>query len=152
MSCKMRFREATMSDRSSVEKLLREAYAARVRGDIETIGRIFADNARFEVAGSSQVSAIPARVDGAGQIRPLISQMIKTFEMSDLRILSMVIEGSKAAVHWRVKVRSSVTGETADTQLMDFIEVKDGRITSFVEFCDTALASRLMGQSLARSG
>jgi ketosteroid isomerase-like protein len=135
-----------MSDRSSIEKLLHEAYAARVRGDIETIGRIFADNARFEVAGSSQVSAIPARVEGA-QIRPLISQMIKTFQMSDFRILSMVIEGSKAAVHWRVKVRSSVTGETADTQLIDIVEVKDGRIVSFVEFCDTALASRLMSRA-----
>lgn len=134
-----------MTDRSSVEKVLREAYEARVRGDIDTIGRIFADNARFEVAGSSQVSAIPARVEGAGQIRPLVGQMIKTFQMSDLRILSMIIEGSKAAVHWRVKVRSSVTGETADTQLVDIVEVKDGRITSFVEFCDTALASRLMG-------
>jgi ketosteroid isomerase-like protein len=136
-----------MSDRSSVEKLLREAYAARMRGDIDTIGRIFADNARFEMAGSSQVSRVPARVEGAGQIRPLISQMIKTFELSDLRILSMIIEGSKAAVHWRVKVRSSVTGETADTQLMDLVEVKDGRITSFVEFCDTALASRLMSRA-----
>jgi len=133
-----------MSDRGSVEKLLREAYEARVRGDIETIGRIFADNARFEIAGSSQVSPIPARVEGAG-IRPLLGQVIKTFQMSDLRILSMIIEGSKAAVHWRVKVRSSVTGETADTQLIDMIEVKDGRIVSFVEFCDTALASRLMG-------
>jgi ketosteroid isomerase-like protein len=50
-------------------------------------------------------------------------------------------------VHWRVKVRSSVTGETADTQLIDIVEVKDGRIVSFVEFCDTALASRLMSRA-----
>jgi ketosteroid isomerase-like protein len=134
-----------MSDRTGVEKVLRDAYEARVRGDIDTLGRIFADNARFEVAGSSQVSAIPARVEGAGQVLPLLGQMIKTFQLSDLRILSMVIEGPKAAVHWRAKVRSSVTREIADTQLMNIIEVKDGRITSFVEFCDTALASRLMG-------
>jgi ketosteroid isomerase-like protein len=134
-----------MSDRSGVEKVLRDAYEARVRGDIDALGRIFANNARFEVAGSSQVSAIPARVEGAVQVLPLLGQMIKTFQLSDLRILSMVIEGSKAAVHWRAKARSSVTGEIADTQLMDIIEVKDGRITSFIEFCDTALASRLMG-------
>jgi ketosteroid isomerase-like protein len=134
-----------MSDRSGVEKVLRDAYEARVRGDIDTLGRIFADNARFEVAGSSQVSRVPARVEGAAQVLPLIGQQIRTFQLSDLRILSMVIEGSKAAVHWRAKVRSSVTREIADTQLMNIIEVKDGRITSFVEFCDTALASRLMG-------
>jgi ketosteroid isomerase-like protein len=134
-----------MSDRSGVEKVLREVYEARVRGDLDTVGRLFADNARFEVAGSSQVSPIPARVEGGGQIRPLVGQMIKTFQMSDLRILSMVIEGSKAAVHWRVKVRSGVTGESAETQLFYLVEVMDGRITSFVEFCDTALAARLMG-------
>jgi ketosteroid isomerase-like protein len=134
-----------MSGRSGVEKVLRDAYEARVRGDIDTLGRIFADNARFEVAGSSQVSRVPARVEGAAQVLPLIGQQIRTFQLSDLRILSMVIEGSKAAVHWRAKARSSVTGEIADTQLFDLIEVKNGRIVSFLEFCDTALASRLMG-------
>jgi ketosteroid isomerase-like protein len=134
-----------MSDRASVENVLRQAYEARVRGDIDAIGRIFAENARFELAGSSQVRPIPARVEGSAQVLPLVARQIQTFQMSDLRIQSMVIEGTRAAVHWRVKVRSSVTGETADTQLFDLVEVKDGRIVSFLEFCDTALAARLMG-------
>jgi ketosteroid isomerase-like protein len=33
-----------------------------------------------------------------------------------------------------------------ETDVADFIEVRDGRITSFIEFCDTALAARLMGR------
>ena len=55
-----------------------------------------------------------------------------------------VIEGSKAAVHWRSKVRSSLTGETVVTELFDLVEFEDGRISSFLQFCDTALAHRLM--------
>jgi ketosteroid isomerase-like protein len=41
-------------------------------------------------------------------------------------------------------MRSSVTGQTVETDLFDLIEMEDGRIASFLEFCDTALAARLM--------
>jgi ketosteroid isomerase-like protein len=54
-----------------------------------------------------------------------------------------VVEGSKAAVRTRIKVTSTVTGQTAETETADFIEVKDGRIISFVQYCDTALAAKL---------
>jgi len=56
----------------------------------------------------------------------------------------ILVEGDKAVVHWRGKIRSTVTGEIVDTELVDLFEFKDGRISSFVEFCDTALAARLM--------
>ena len=47
-------------------------------------------------------------------------------------------------MHWRGKIRSTLTGEVVDTELVDLFELQDGRISSFVEFCDTALAARLM--------
>ncbi len=53
------------------------------------------------------------------------------------------MEGSKAAVHARANVTSTVTGETVDTDLADFFTFKDGRIAAFVQFCDTALAGKL---------
>ena len=59
-------------------------------------------------------------------------------------------EGDGATVQWRGKFRSSITGETAETDLVDVIRFKEGRISSFIEFCDTALAARLMGQAPAR--
>lgn len=58
----------------------------------------------------------------------------------------MLIDGSKAAVQWHARIRSTVTGETVDTDLFDLLEMDDGRISSFLEFCDTALAARMMKQ------
>ena len=46
-------------------------------------------------------------------------------------------------MHWRGTFRSSATGKVAETDLLDLIEVKDGRIASFDNFFDTALAAKL---------
>jgi ketosteroid isomerase-like protein len=137
-----------MASREAIERTLRDAYAARQRGDLDALGRIFAPNARFQMAGlaGSNASPIATRAAGAEQYRPLLAGMIKAFEVLDHKIVSMLIDGSKAAVQWHARIRSTVTGETVDTDLFDLIEMDDGRISSFLEFCDTALAARMMKQ------
>jgi ketosteroid isomerase-like protein len=134
-----------MTSREDTERTLRDVYAARQRGDLDAIGRIFAPHARFQMAGSN-ASPVAVRVEGAEQYRPLLAGMMKTFEVLDHQIVSMLIDGSKAAVQWHARMRSTVTGETVETDLFDLIEMEDGRIRSFLEFCDTALAARLMKQ------
>ena len=132
-----------MSGRDDIERLLREAYAARQRGDLDAIGRLFAPHARFQMAGSKS-SPIAVVAEGVDQYRPLIAGMIKTFELLDYTIVNMLIEGSSAAVQWRARLRSSITGEVVETDLCDLIKTEGGQINSFLEFCDTALAARLM--------
>lgn len=134
-----------MTDRATIEKTLRDAYAARCRGDMEAICEVFCDDVQYQMAGSTEASPIAARVEGAPGFRQMLGQQIKIFEMSDPEILSMVIEGEKAAVRWRAKVRSTLTGHSVTTELFDFVEFKDGRIVSFVELCDTAMAAKMMG-------
>jgi ketosteroid isomerase-like protein len=132
-----------MTGREQIERTLRETYAARKRGDLDALGRIFAPHARFQMAGSN-ASPVAAKVVGAQEYRPLLAGMIKTFELLDYTIISMLIDGNAAAVQWHAKMRSSITGQTVETDLFDLIEMDDGQITSFLEFCDTALAARLM--------
>ena len=133
-----------MSDRSEIERILKEAYAARKRGDIDAILRLFSVDAHFQLAGSISASPIPLRTAGTSQFRTVLERLIRTFEWVDQQIICMLIDGPRAAVHWRGRIRSTVSGETVDTELVDIVEFKDGRIISFVEFCDTALATRLM--------
>ena len=71
---------------------------------------------------------------GADEYRPLLAIMINTFKLSDEQILSLVIDGAKAGVHWRAKIFSRLTGTTVLTDLVDMIEIRDGRIGSYIEF------------------
>jgi ketosteroid isomerase-like protein len=130
-----------MTTRDDIERILRDAYAARRRSDLDAIGRIFAPHARFRMAGSD-ASPVATLAVGVEQYRPVLAGMIKTFEVLDYSIASMLIDGSKAAVQWCATIRSTVTGETVETELCDLVEIENGQISSFYEFCDTALVGR----------
>ena len=135
-----------MADRNTIEQTLRAAYAARLRGDVDGILQHFSPHARFAMAGAAQASPVAMRVDGADQLRSALEGMVKTFVMLDHQVVAMLVDGDNAAVHWRSTIRSSVTGETVTTEACDLITTKDGKIVSFLEFCDTAAAAQLMGR------
>jgi ketosteroid isomerase-like protein len=136
-----------MSERHSMEKTLREAYAVRQRGKLDEIVDLFTPNARFVMAGTAGLTPLAMWAEGGDHLRSALEGMVKTFVLLDHKIVSILIDGDRAAVHWRARFKSSVTGETLDTELCDLVEVKDGRIASFHEFCDTAAGARLMGHA-----
>ena len=123
-----------MPDRLEVERLLRELYAARLGGDLEALCRTFAKDARLDIAGTSYASPMAIRAAGLGEIRSWLALLVKTFQLGDQEILSMIIDGEAAAVYWRARIRSKITGATVLTELVDVIRVRDGRIASYTEF------------------
>lgn len=114
--------------------MLRALYAARVSGDVAALYDKFSPDARFQIAGASHSTPVAVTAVGAGEYRPLLAIMIKTFKLSDEEIVSLVIDGAKAAVHWRAKIFSRLTGTTVLTELVDMIEIRNGRIGSYIEF------------------
>jgi ketosteroid isomerase-like protein len=123
-----------MIGRQETERLLRDLYAARVSGDVAAVCGKFSPDARFQIAGASHSTPVAVTAVGAGEYRPLLAIMIKTFKLSDEQIMSLLIDGTKAAVHWRAKIFSRLTGSTVLTELVAMIEMRDGRIGSYVEF------------------
>jgi ketosteroid isomerase-like protein len=133
-----------MTDRQAIENLLEELYAARVRGDLETITRLFAANATFQVAGTDDASPMPTLVKGNAGITSLMQGMITNFEISDFAINEMLIDGGGAAVRWQGTFLYAKTGRMFTTELADFITIADGKVVSFIEFLDTALAAKVL--------
>ncbi len=131
-------------DTSEVESIVRQAYAARKRNDLEGCLAVFAEKPMFRMAGAKLASPIAITSTGTVELRKTLGDLISAFEWIDHTIVSMVIQGSKAAVHGRVKLEAAATGDVVETEIADFIEVKDGRIVSFTEFCDTALIGPLI--------
>jgi ketosteroid isomerase-like protein len=123
-----------MTDRLEIECLLRELYAARVRGDLDGVCRTFSHDAGFRIAGASHASPIAITATGIAEIRSWLALMIKTFQLSEQTILSVLIDGARAAVHWRATVHSRITGASVPTELVDVVEIRDGRIASYIEF------------------
>lgn len=123
-----------MTDRLQIENLLRALYAARARGDVDAVCRSFSNDATFQIAGASHGSPIAVEAAGVAEFRPLLTLMMKTFKLSDHTILSIIIDGLSAAVHWRARIHSRITGTSTPTELVDIIKVEEGgRIINYTE-------------------
>jgi ketosteroid isomerase-like protein len=127
-------------DRSEIEAFVRRLYAARVDGDMDALSQAFAENAKFQVAGSPEYSMLASLAEGHETVMSLMRTIVDTFSLSDVAILDLLVDGNKAAVRWRATVNVMTTGQTITTQIAAFIEIADGKVVSLIEFVDTALA------------
>jgi ketosteroid isomerase-like protein len=123
-----------MAERGDIDRLMRKLYAAKACGDFHAVCELFSDDAEFRISSASSASPLAVSTHGVREFRPLLALLIKAFRLSDVRILSMIIDGSRAAVHWRANIKSRITGATVPTELIDLVEIRDGRITGFNEF------------------
>ena len=129
-----------MSSREQIERILDQAYAARQRQDLEAVMECFQPDSCFTVNGSDT----PAT--DAQQCRAAIGGLFQAFQLLEMHPHCRVIDPPRAAVHWRGKFRANNSGEVADTDILDLIEIRDGRIATFTTFFDTALAARMTGE------
>ena|ERR1700689_4631442 len=123
-----------MADRLQIAELIRALHAARTAGQLDELCQLFCADARFRVAGSSAGKPIAISATGMEEIRSWLSIMVKTFKLTDYQLLSLVIDGSEAAVHWRAQIHSKITGVAIATELVDLVQVRDQRIASYTEF------------------
>ena len=123
-----------MIDRLAYEHLLTELHAARIDGPLERLCAVFAPDVQFRIAGSSDGKPIAINVQGGEAVRPWLAMLLKTFRVTNYRLLTRVIDGDRAAVHWRADIHSKITGARVLTELVDMIEVRDLRIISYTEF------------------
>lgn len=119
--------------RAGFERLLAELYEARAAGALERLCALFGPDAVFKISGSSDGKPIALAARGTEEVRSWLAVLVKTFRLSRHEILSMVIDGPRAAVHWRASIHSRITGASVPTELVDLVEMRDGRIGSYVE-------------------
>jgi ketosteroid isomerase-like protein len=123
-----------MMGRGEMDRLIRELYAARAQGDLDRVCAIFAEDAEWRIAGASHGSQVAVAAHGRHQIRAWLALMIKSFQISDVQILSTIIDELRVAAHWRAVIQSRITGTAAVTEFIDLAQVDEGRIVSYIEF------------------
>jgi len=122
-----------VTDRGDIERLVSELHAARLAADLQRLCALFRPDARLRIIGSSEGKPIAIVAEGLEQIRTWLGMLIKTFRLSGYERLSTVIEDERAAVHWRVHIRSRITGRLVPTELVDLIEARGAHIASHTE-------------------
>jgi ketosteroid isomerase-like protein len=139
-----RTRAGKIMTRAEIEAIIRKLYAARVAADIPAIMPYATPDVEFVLAGDPGASPVAGRLHGTDALRPQLEKLFAAFKFNSYDIVTLVVEGSNAAVRARASLTSNITGATVDMEFGDFFTFKDGRVASFVQFCDTALAGKLL--------
>ncbi len=117
-----------------LRSVVRDLHAARVRGDLEALCRLFSDSGAFRISGSSDGKPIAIAAEGIAQFRPWLGMLVKAFGLSDYQLLRLLVEDAHASVHWSARIYSKITGIGVSTELVDLVHVEEGRIVEYTEF------------------
>src|ERR1700730_14461861 len=126
--------ESKVAKRADAERMIRELHAARVGGGVPGLGRLFADQDRYEIIGVGADKPIAIRTTGIADLEPWLALMVKVFRLSHYALLSLVVEWPRAAARWRADIYSKVTGITVPSELVDLVELGEDRVLSYTEF------------------
>src|SRR3954469_23068726 len=127
--------EGRMDTRATIESILDQAYAARQRQDHEAAAACFTEDGCFRVNGGRGTGS---RTEQHMALKATFAQ----FELLAFTQHCRIIDPPRAVVHWRGTFRAP-NGQVGDTDILDLIEVRDGRIAALTTFFDTAYAAAL---------
>ena len=82
--------------------------------------------------------------EGHSAVREGMDKFISTFEFVERHILSELVEGDRAVVHSRIKVRFRPKNSEYKTEVLDLFRFQNEKIIELIEFADTALIGKMM--------
>ena len=132
-----------MTERAAVEALIREAYAARYRGDLDALMGYFHPQCSYRLAGGPEAAEVFVQPDGLAAVREQMAGLIATYAFSNVEELAMTVDGETATLHWRADVECRPTGRSGSFEIMDVFSIADGKLKSITQFTDTAGVARL---------
>ena len=132
-----------MADDRASKALIRDAYAARHRGDLDPVMGFFHPQCRYRLVGGPAVAETFMQPDGLGAVREQMAGLIATYVFSNVEELGLTVDGDRAILHWRADVACKPSGRSGHFEIVDIFTIVDGKIASLTQFTDTAGVARL---------
>jgi ketosteroid isomerase-like protein len=129
--------------RNEVESVVRKFYADRMTNEVDRTLEAWDDNAVFKSVGCPDCSKTAGVAKGLDVIRQPAEAILADWIWKDLTIQSLLVDGNQASVFYSVTVMFKPTGETFETEVANLFTVENGKITSFIEYLDTAKFMRV---------
>jgi ketosteroid isomerase-like protein len=133
--------------RDAVTRQLVEEYTqARIAMDYRRIAAVLDPDAVYEMPANPATSVYSGECRGRDNICELMRQCDAMLELRESRILDVLIDGERAAVRWSTLQRNRGTGDAVPVYGCAFITQRDGLITRYVNYVDTATINELAKQ------
>lgn len=129
----------------TTEETIRAAIAAYARRDLEGALSRCAEDIRFSNHTAPGTGMWEFDCRGIGAFRDALLGIAAEFDIEEYQLLQLVAQGPDAASRQHLRMKHRASGTVFETQIADFWRVEHGKITSILEFNDTAAVAALRG-------
>lgn len=127
-------------------QLVKDAYAAFQRGDINAILAVLDDNVEWQgVTGTEGVLPQAGLRRGRSAVAEFFSQVASTTDFERFEPREFVAQGDKVVVLGRYAGKAKPSGGRFDTEWVMVFRIAGGRIANFREFTDSAQLVKAFG-------
>ncbi len=134
----------SLPDRSTHD-LVQEILAAR-HDHIKFLG-FFHDDAVFTMTGEIHDYPFSGVYRGKDNILGLLRRIDAEIEMSDHKILNLVVDGDRAGLRRSLRIRHRGTSASRPLVIGNFVTFRDRRIAELYEYVDTIWLKQMSGDA-----
>ena len=117
--------------------LIQELYAAFSRGDVPAILSRLADDVEWTTEGPSSIPYV-GKLTGPAKVQGFFEALGGTQDNMKLTTESFIAQGDKVATTGRYSGVVKATGKRFDCAVAHIFTIRDGKVTRFLDFMDTA--------------
>ena len=134
-----------MSDAQNTQ-LVKDAYAAFLRGDISTILGMVDDNVDWHgVIGTEGVLPQAGRRHGRPAVAEFFRQVAEATTFESFEPREFIAQGDQVVATGHYRGKANPTGERYASDWVMIFEIKNGKVVRFREFTDSAQLVRVYG-------
>ena len=111
----------------------------------EKLVEYFHDDAVFHIVGVSSEYAFSGSYRGREQLMAMMKKIDSEVELSDHRVLNLVVDGDNAALRRSVVVRHHGTSAVTRLIIGNLLRFRDFKVVEAYEYADTCWLRRLSG-------
>lgn len=126
-----------MAEQENV-RVVQDAYAAFQRADIPGLLELFAEDIDWWTPGTPEQIPYAGRRSGRDAVAEFFARLGETTEFTTFEPREYIAQGDRVVASGNYKGRTLTAGRQFDIDWLHVFTVRDGRITSFREYNDTA--------------
>jgi len=126
-----------MAEQENV-RVVQDAYAAFQRADIPGLLGILSDDIDWWTPGTTEQIPYAGRLRGRGEVGGFFARLGESEEITHFEPREFIAQGDKVVVSGNYKGRTRPAGREYDLDWLHVFTVRDGRVTAFREYIDTA--------------
>lgn len=123
---------------SEAKAFLTNFHETRKLNDPEAVAPLFVEGASFSIAGEPREDSIAAEVAGADDFRNILEQLLRDWKWIDVVFKTVLTDGDLIVSRYHLTVEHVPSGKTVKTDVVDFMQMRDGKIANMRQFVDTA--------------